>query len=429
MNLSGYRRVLFLYPDWYAKVPKKMDRILAISSQKALLEELKKIKVTPKGIEAMQDKAQCFVIKLHNIKIGAANIIKQDMLSLGADAAVARGVVNGSIERTDILLFGSTKTLKRLAEKLTEQKDFNLPRIRETILQLIRYHTHPPITSLLARGYKLQLQHTLIMGVLNLTPDSFYDGGKYIATEKALTRIEEMVEEGADIIDIGAESTRPYSKPISAEEECERLLPFLEKVLQNFDIPISVDTYKAKVAREALDAGAHIINDISGLKFDPALASTIAEFPDVPVVLMHIKGTPATMQDNPTYNDLIDDILDSLQDSIDIAKKAGIMEENIIIDPGIGFGKKLEDNLSILHRLSEFHCLGKPILVGCSNKGFIGKILDSPKEERLEGTLAAHGYAVLNGANIIRVHDVKAHKKFITMIDHLKNPEIPICLR
>lgn len=403
-----------------------MDRILAISSQEEFIQELKKIGVTPKGIAAMQDKARCLVIKLHNIKTGAANILKQDMLSLGADSAVARGVVNGSVDRTDVLLFGSVKTLKRLSERLKEQKDFNLPQIRETILQLIRHHTNPPIRSIFARGYTLPLEKTLIMGVLNLTPDSFYDGGKYTKSEEALNHVEDMIRDGADIIDIGAESTRPYSKPISAEEECERLLPTLERVLQNFNIPISVDTYKAQVAREALNAGAHIINDISGLKFDPGLASTIAEFPDVPVVIMHIQGTPAIMQDNPTYNDLIDDILESLQNSINVAKDAGIKEENIIVDPGIGFGKKLEDNLNILHRLSEFHCLGKPIVVGCSNKGFIGKILNLSKEELTEGTLAAHGYAVLNGADIIRVHDVKAHKKFIKMIDNLKKPKLPI---
>jgi len=403
-----------------------MDRILAISSQEEFIQELKKIGVTPKGIAAMQDKARCLVIKLHNIKTGAANILKQDMLSLGADSAVARGVVNGSVDRTDVLLFGNVKTLKRLSERLKEQKDFNLPQIRETILQLIRYHTNPPVRSIFARGYTLPLEKTLIMGILNLTPDSFYDGGKYTKSEKALNHVEEMIRDGADIIDIGAESTRPYSKPISAEEECERLLPTLEKILQNFNIPISVDTYKAQVAREALNAGAHIINDISGLKFDPGLASTIAEFPDVPVVILHIQGTPATMQDNPTYNDLIDDILESLQNSINVAKDAGIKEGNIIIDPGIGFGKKLEDNLNILHRLSEFRCLGKPIIVGCSNKGFIGKILNLSKEERTEGTLAAHGYAVLNGADIIRVHDVKAHKKFIQMIDNLKKPKLPV---
>lgn len=401
-----------------------MDRILAISSKEEFIQELKKIGVTPKGIEAMQDKAQCLVIKLHNVRTGAANILKQDMISLGADAAVAHGVVNGSVDRSDVLLFGSIKTLKRLSEKLNEQKDFNLPQIRETISRLISYNQNPSVSSIFARGYTLSLKKTLIMGILNLTPDSFYDGGKYTASEKALSHIEEMVRDGADIIDIGAESTRPYSKPISAEEECERLLPILEKALQKFDIPISVDTYKAQVAREALKAGAHIINDISGSRFDPAMAATIAEFPDVPVVIMHIQGIPATMQDNPTYNDLITDILESLQDSINIAKNAGIRDENIIIDPGIGFGKKLEDNLNILHMLSEFRCLGKPILVGCSNKGFIGKILNASKEERVEGSLAAHGYAVLNGANIIRVHDVRAHKKFVTMIDLLKHPKL-----
>jgi len=256
------------------------------------------------------------------------------------------------------------------------------------------------------------------MGILNVTPDSFFDGGKFVDLELALERALQLEAEGADIIDIGGESTRPGSIAISVQEELQRVIPIVEKLTAKTKVLISIDTYKAEVAKRALKAGAQIINDISGLRFDPEMAKVIAES-GAAVILMHIQGTPRHMQDNPQYDNLIDEILDYLKKSSTIAMQAGIRADQIIIDPGIGFGKRLEDNYAILKYLSEFKSLGFPILVGPSRKSFIGKVLDLPPEERLEGTLAAVSAAVLHGANIVRVHDVQATVRAVRIIDRI----------
>jgi len=265
---------------------------------------------------------------------------------------------------------------------------------------------------------------TYIMGILNVTPDSFFDGGKYINLRKAVDRGLQLVEEGADIIDIGGESTRPGAEPISVDEELKRVIPVIENLSKKINIPISIDTYKAKVAEEAIKAGATIINDISGLRFDPQMPYIAAKY-DTPVVIMHIKGTPKNMQINPLYDALIPEIMEYLRNSIVIAKNAGVKENRIIIDPGIGFGKKLEHNLLIIKKLKEFTSLGKPILIGVSRKSFIGKILDdAPAEHRLEGTMAAVAVSVINGANIVRVHDVKEIIKVVKVVDAIKFGQI-----
>ena len=257
---------------------------------------------------------------------------------------------------------------------------------------------------------------THIMGILNVTPDSFSDGGEYFDTNRAVERGIQMAEEGADIIDIGAESTRPGAEPIAMDEELARLLPVLEQLLKTTDVPISVDTYKSRVAEAALHAGAHIINDISGLRFDPAMKDVVARF-DAPVIIMHIKGEPKNMQIDPYYEDVMIEISDYLAESIRMASLAGIKKENIVVDPGIGFGKRLEDNYEIIRRLSELKRLGCPILIGPSRKSFLGKILNLPPAERLEGTMAAVAIGIQNGADIVRVHDVKAVSRVCQIAD------------
>jgi dihydropteroate synthase len=254
------------------------------------------------------------------------------------------------------------------------------------------------------------------MGVLNVTPDSFSDGGKFLNVEDAVRCGIKMAEEGADIIDVGGESTRPRSDPITIEDELSRVVPVIEALANEIDIPISIDTYKSEVAKKALEAGAEMINDISALRFDPKMKEVVAEY-QVPVVLMHIKGTPKNMQENPYYEDVIKEIIEYLRESIQLAKDGGIEEKNIIIDPGFGFGKRLEDNLNILKNLRKFSILNCPILVGPSRKSFIGKILDLPVEERLEGSLAALVVSIMNGANIVRVHDVKESKRVACLLD------------
>jgi len=281
------------------------------------------------------------------------------------------------------------------------------------------------IRVMVIRGRTFDFSHrTYLMGILNVTPDSFSDGGKYLHVDDAVAHALHMAEEGADIIDVGGESTRPKgvygegAKKISAEEEIERVVPVIKKIRMVSDIPISIDTYKSVVADEALKAGADIVNDISGLRFDPTIA-TVAARHRAPMVVMHIQGTPETMQLNPTYDNVVAEVKEEVRLSAEKAKEAGV--ETIIVDPGIGFGKNLQHNLLLLKHLREFCDLGYPLLVGTSRKGFIGTLLNLPVNQRLEGTAASVAVAILNGANIVRVHDVKEMKRVVTIVDAVKN--------
>ncbi len=260
-------------------------------------------------------------------------------------------------------------------------------------------------------------KRTYVMGILNVTPDSFSDGGRYFTLDSALEHAMKMVEEGADIIDVGGESTRPGSEPVPVEEELRRVIPVIRELAKRTEVPISIDTYKSEVAKQALDNGAIIVNDISGLRFDEKMAEVVAEY-KASLVLMHIKGTPKTMQQNPEYKDVISEIYSYLSESVDLAVGAGIRQ--IIVDPGIGFGKRLVDNLEIIKRLREFKSLGYPILIGVSRKSFIGNILNLPVDQRLEGTAGAVAISVWNGANIVRVHDVKEMVRVVRIVDAIK---------
>jgi len=263
-------------------------------------------------------------------------------------------------------------------------------------------------------------ERTLIMGILNVTPDSFYDGGRYAAPDRAVRRALQIAEEGGDIIDIGAESTRPGAEPVGLEEELERLIPVIEAVRRETDLFVSVDTYKKPVAEEAIKAGADMVNDISGLRFDVEMADFVGKL-SVPTVIMHIKGTPRDMQKNPIYDDLFGEISGYLMEGVERAKKAGLSEDQIILDPGIGFGKKHEHNLLILANVERFRSLGYPLLIGVSRKSTVGKILGGlGPGERLEGTLALSAYLVLKGVEILRVHDVLENRRVITVIEEVR---------
>lgn len=257
------------------------------------------------------------------------------------------------------------------------------------------------------------------MGILNVTPDSFFDGGRYVKKEKAIEHGISMFEQGADIIDVGGESTRPYSKRVSVEEELERVIPVIEGLAKEVDVPISIDTYKSKVAEEAIKAGASMINDISAFRFDPKMPEIVFKA-KVPVILMHMKGRPENMQDNPEYDDLISEIISFLTDAKDNAIKHGIKEEHIVIDPGIGFGKRLEHNLKIINSLKSFSVLNSPVLIGLSNKAFISQIVGKQLEQRETGTMAALACAIINGAHIVRVHNVKKAVETAKMVDAIK---------
>ena len=259
-------------------------------------------------------------------------------------------------------------------------------------------------------------EEALVMGIINLSPDSFYGESRCKTLEQALSAAERMLEEGADILDIGAESSRPGSVPISVQEELDRLLPVLIKLAEVSNIPISVDTYKSMVAHEVLQSGASIINDITGLQQSEEMAQTISRF-HAGVILMHMQGSPETMQDRPQYEDVVTEVFDYLQQSIAIAVSAGISPEKIAIDPGIGFGKTDAHNLLILKNLNRLQELSKPVLLGVSRKSLIGNILNVPVEERLEGSLAATVFGLTQGVSIIRTHDVRATRRAVKVAE------------
>lgn len=259
-------------------------------------------------------------------------------------------------------------------------------------------------------------RRTWFMGVINVTPDSFSDEGSYLDKDKAVERGLKLVSEGSDIIDIGGESSRPGSDPISKEEEMRRVIPVISELRKRIDMLISVDTTKSEVAKAALDSGADIINDISSFRFDPRMM-TLAAQKEVPVILMHMKGTPKTMQTNPHYQDLLREVKEFLKERLEEVQAQSIKKEKIIIDPGIGFGKSLKDNLILINNLHFLEEFNRPILVGISRKSFIGKILNLPPQERLEGTIASAILSLIHGAHILRVHDVEAVKKAILVAE------------
>ena len=261
----------------------------------------------------------------------------------------------------------------------------------------------------------------LIMGILNVTPDSFSDGGQFLKVENAFTHSVKMIEEGADIIDIGGESTKPFADPVSTDEELSRVIPVIEKIRSEYDILISIDTTKSKVAEEAITAGANIINDVSAMEIDENMLQVAKNY-NSPIVMMHMKGIPKNMQNNPTYDHLITEIKDYLSSRVKCAINAGIDKKNIIIDPGIGFGKSVEHNFEIINNLDSFVDLGFPVLLGASRKSFIGLTLDVEEKDRLEGSIAANVIGLQKGVKIFRVHDVLAAKKSLIIANKIFNP-------
>ena len=260
---------------------------------------------------------------------------------------------------------------------------------------------------------------TLIMGILNVTPDSFSDGGMYYNATQAIEFALQMEEEGADIIDVGGESTRPGAKTVELQKECDRILPVIEGIRTKSDILISIDTYKSEVARQSIATGAGMVNDISGMTFDPNMVDVIKDS-GLPVVIMHIKGTPENMQKNPYYEDLMQELTEYFEERKKFARAKGILDQQIILDPGIGFGKRLQDNFQLLRELKRIVDIGFPVLIGPSKKSFIGLTLDLPVDQRLEGTAAAVTTGILKGARIVRVHDVKEMKRVALITDSIR---------
>lgn len=381
-------------------------RMIEIPSLPVAAEQLRAIGVEPAGVEIMAPKMLQRVVKLSQVKAAAANIIKQEMLSLGGEAATAYGAINCSVPASDVLISGTLKQLGQLTEKLKKHQ-FGLPTLAAEINEVLERCAGSP-ASIQIGSLTLDFgSKTYIMGVVNVTPDSFSDGGKFFSTEAAVRQAEQLIADGADLLDIGGESTRPGSEEVSAEEEIRRVVPVIEQLAKKHQTPISIDTTKAAVAAAAVQAGAALINDISGLRFDPQMAA-VAAAAKVPVCLMHTSGRPKTMQQKTDYHDLMGEIIDYLATGLAIAKNAGILTEKILVDPGLGFGKTAAQNLEIIDKLAELRVLGRPILIGPSRKSFIGQVLDLPLAEREEGSAAAAAAAIARGADLVRVHDVKA---------------------
>lgn len=387
-------------------------RSLSIRSVADAERELASLRIDPFTIRNLGPKMIYRLIRIDGIEGREGAALKQEMLALGGDAAVGRTGPEGGQQSVAILM-GTERQLRKLCSSLSHHP-LGFSMLAGEISRLLDIETAPPSSWNTGRRVFDFTRRLCVMGILNVTPDSFSDGNKYSDLERAVDRAFMMEAEGADIIDIGGESTRPFAPAVSEEEELRRVMPLLERLEGRLNIPISIDTYKARVAREALAAGAEIVNDISALSFDERMLDTVVEA-DAGLVLMHTRGRPTEMQKNTDYASLIDEVILFLREAIKRAEAAGVGRERIVVDPGIGFGKSTDGNLAILSRLAEFSVLGQPLLIGTSRKGFIGKVLGRETGERLHGTAATVALAVANGASIIRVHDVKEMRDVVDM--------------
>lgn len=383
-------------------------RILLLETKEQLEAEMASIGVDPIGATIMLPKGLFRTIKIEGVQAAAASIIKHQMLSKGGEAAMAWTSSVASGESTDILLMGTLNHYRRLIQRLRQQP-FGLPNLAEQIREALDSFDAVPNPIQCGTSTLTWAERTYVMGIVNVTPDSFSGDGLDRDIEAAVAQARRFVEEGVDLIDVGGESTRPGHKPVKAEDELWRVVPAIRAITRAVPVPVSVDTSKASVAEAALTAGAHMVNDVWALRKDPELAEVVAKA-RVPVILMH-------NQEGTEYRDLMSDIIRSLSQSIDAAIEAGVDENNIIIDPGIGFGKTPAHNLEVLARLAELRVLGRPILVGTSRKSTIGKVLDLPVHDRMEGTAATVAVSIANGADIVRVHDTKEMVRVARMTD------------
>lgn len=395
-------------------------RVQSLPTEADLAAALAEVDVDPAGRAIMVPKLRHHLLRLREVPLKAAILLKQEMLARGGEAAVARGVASLSVETTDLLLSGTESQLHSLIGKLRTQP-FGLKGWAgelETVLDRLAKNERPRVLELPRHPLSLG-RKTYVMGILNVTPDSFSDGGRYNTTDAAVARAERLVEEGAEVLDVGGESTRPGAPTVSAEEQMARLLPVLRRLEGRLPVPISIDTTSAAVARAVLEAGAEIINDISGLKAEPAVAEVTAEYGGG-LVVMHRKGESTVMQQNPVYQDLWGEILSYLEGSVQTAEVAGIPRSRLVVDPGVGFGKTLPHNLEILRHLEELGVLGLPVLVGTSRKTFLGQLLDLPVDQRVEGTLATVVLAAAQGADFVRVHDVKETVRAVRVAEAIR---------
>ena len=387
-----------------------------------LLKALEKIGADMRSQAYFEPKRDILPLFIPRVDFKAAAYLKQELLARGGDAVVNRGVISCEASDSAVLLMGAPGQLRSLAQKLGAMKCWGLPEIKEGLLRTLSGLDKHSWTFSFRDGRKLSLGgETVVMGILNLTDDSFY-GKSRVAPEDLIGRAKTMVDGGATVLDLGAESTRPGSEPIPEDLETSRLCGAIAAVREALPQTIlSADTWKAAVARAALKAGADIINDISGLAFDPELPAVAAES-GAALVLSHIQGTPRDMQVNPRYDDTVGDILNYFEERLEKAALAGISMENVILDPGIGFGKRPEDNLKILRNLEAFRIFGRPVMIGHSRKAFIGRILALPgPEDRLEGTLAITALCSIKKIAMVRVHDPEENHRVLSVLKAIED--------
>ena len=394
-------------------------RVLEASSFAELAREIERTESDPEGVGIMTRKARIFPVRLEEVPLKAAPLLKQEMLATGADSAHARGIADHSAEKSAVVLLGTWGQYRRVVPKLARQP-FQLKAIGEAIdLALRRYTSHAPRT---VRGVHRSVEvggETRVMGVVNVTPDSFSDGGQFLDPERAIAHARTLIDEGADILDLGAESTRPGAEPVPAEEEWRRLGPVVEALGKDSTVPLSVDTRSPEVAERAIAAGADLINDVGGLR-DPAMRRAVARL-GAPAIVMHMRGTPATMQSDTTYRDVRAEVYDALARSTELALADGVRPEQLLIDPGLGFGKNAEQNVEILAHAGEFRCLGYPVVLGASRKSFLGSLLGGVGvQERQEAGVAAAVVAALHGVDIVRTHDVRATVRGLAVADAVR---------
>lgn len=358
-----------------------------------------------KGVEKFYYKN----FKIFDLTLPQANILKQTAISVGADCAVHRETITCKIEKTDCLLGGSISQLLKISQKLRKQP-FRLAKLADLIEKTLT----SKFTPIKLKDKVFDFKRPYIVGILNLTPDSFSDGGEFLDFEAAKSHLAQMVDDGADIIDIGAESTKPYSTSVEAETQLNRIIPILDFIRQNnIKIPISIDTRSSIVAKTCIEHGADIINDVSGGDFDSEMLNVVAEF-NVPIIIQHSKGIPENMQMNPVYENLIDEIYIKLKEKTNKAISIGVKPSNIIVDPGIGFGKTKEQNLEIVNRADEFFSLSYPVMLGVSRKSFFG-MQGATNEEKDIYTLAVNSTLLDKNINFVRVHNVKLHKNLFNL--------------
>lgn len=377
--------------------------------------ELKNIGVHQASIETFMNKSAILPLKILKVRTPAANIIKQEMLACGGDCAIHAGCVVCAQDHSDILLLGTRKHYRLLLQKMAMMPYFGLPKLREELQSFLE---KTQLKTILADNRILEYDHVVVMGILNITPDSFYAGSRLRSLDEVINRAGQMLSDGAEILDIGGESTRPGSDSIDSPEEIARIVPVVEALRKEYPQSIlSIDTYHAETAKAALASGADIINDISALEYDEKMIEVIVKN-NAPVILMHMRGTPKNMQQNTHYGNVVEEVTKYLHERAEALRGHDFPKEKIILDPGIGFAKNVEQNLKLMQGLSEMTGSDYPVLLAASRKATIGKVLgDIPPEERLPGTIATSLQAVYAGANMVRIHDVKENVQAIRMLE------------